>query len=148
MDQQLHFITLATKDLDAARRFYRDGLGWSPLLDVPGEIIFFQVAPGLVLGLFDAAMFVDDIGSKVTDVSTTGLMLAYNVDSHEAVNETAETAVTAGARLIQPPRPAGFGGFHAHIADPNGVIWEICYNPGWSIDPDGSVSLGGPSAAV
>ena len=45
MKQQAHFITLSTPDLDAARAFYCDGLGWTALLDVPGEIIFFQVAP-------------------------------------------------------------------------------------------------------
>ena len=39
MDQQLHFITVATRDLDAARSFFSDGLGWTPTLDVPGEII-------------------------------------------------------------------------------------------------------------
>ena len=56
MEQHLNFITLATRDLDAARAFYRDGLGWEPLLDVPEEIIFFQVAPGLVRGLFEAGI--------------------------------------------------------------------------------------------
>ena len=54
MEQSLHFITVSTADLDAARSFYITGLGWSPMLDVPGEIIFFQVAPGLVLGLFES----------------------------------------------------------------------------------------------
>ncbi|MEZ5086354.1 MAG: VOC family protein [Tessaracoccus sp.] len=53
MDQRLHFLTLATPDLDAARRFYRDGLGWTVFYDEPGEIVFFQIAPGLLLGLFE-----------------------------------------------------------------------------------------------
>ena len=61
MEQHLNFITLATRDLDAARAFYRDGLGWEPLIDVPGEIIFFQVGPGLVLGLFEAGKFDEDL---------------------------------------------------------------------------------------
>lgn len=53
MDQRLHFLTLATPDLDAARRFYRDGLGWTVFYDEPGGIVFFQIAPGLLLGLFE-----------------------------------------------------------------------------------------------
>lgn len=65
MQQQVHFVTVATADLAAARRFYRDGLGWQPTLDVPGEIIFFQIGPGLVLGLFDADGFARDIDAGV-----------------------------------------------------------------------------------
>jgi uncharacterized protein len=30
-------------DLEAARRFYLDGLGWEPILEVPGEVCFIQV---------------------------------------------------------------------------------------------------------
>jgi len=44
MKQAASFVTLATPDLDAARAFYVAGLGWEPLFDVPGEILFFQVA--------------------------------------------------------------------------------------------------------
>ena len=29
MDQRISFVTLAVRDLDASRRFYLDGLGWS-----------------------------------------------------------------------------------------------------------------------
>ncbi len=34
-----------------------------------------------------------------------------------------------------------FNNDYAHIADPNGVIWEICHNPGWRVDDDGTVRL-------
>ena len=39
MDQRISFVTLAVADLDASRRFYVDGLGWEPALDVPGEVM-------------------------------------------------------------------------------------------------------------
>jgi uncharacterized protein len=26
--------------------------------------------------------------------------------------------------------------YHGHIADPDGHVWEIAYNPDWSIGPD------------
>ncbi|SCK04872.1 VOC family protein [Streptomyces sp. WMMB 322] len=143
MDQRTHFITLATRDLEAARRFYRDGLGWEPLADVPEEIIFFQTGPGLVLGFFDAEKFREDIAGAVPDTSTSGVTLAHNVDSREAVDSVVNAAVAAGARLVKSPRPVPvFNGYHGHVADPNGVIWEICYNPGWSVDDSGRVHLG------
>ncbi len=70
MDHRLSFVTVATRDLDAARTFYRDAFGWSPHLDVPGEIVFYQVAPGLLLGFFDTASFDRDLG--VPPGTTTG----------------------------------------------------------------------------
>lgn len=49
----------------------------------------------------------------------------------------------AGGTVLTGPRPGPFGGvFHAHVADPNGVVWEIAHNPGWRIDDDGTVHLG------
>ncbi len=49
--------------------------------------------------------------------------------------------VEAGGTPIKTPARTSFGGYHAHIADPNGVIWEICHNPGWRVDDDGTVRL-------
>ncbi|MBH9834120.1 VOC family protein, partial [Clostridioides difficile] len=52
--------------------------------------------------------------------------------------------ISAGGTILKAPQPSQFGGvFHAHIQDPNGLIWEIAHNPGWRVDPDGSVHLGG-----
>jgi catechol 2,3-dioxygenase-like lactoylglutathione lyase family enzyme len=142
MEQQVHFITLSTSDLDAARAFYRDGLGWEALLDVPGEIIFFQVAPATVLGLFDKDKFVADMEGTPTDGRLGGLTLSHNVGSPADVDATVRRAVEAGATLVKAPRTAAFGGYHGHFADPNGVVWEVCHNPGWRVDATGRVHLG------
>lgn len=141
MDQRLHFITLATRNLDAARAFYQDGLGWEAKLDVPGEILFYQVAPGLLLGLFDAGKFAEDLGrSAAPDVS--GVNLSHNVGSPEAVRRTVESMASAGGTVLKEPAQGKFGGiFHAHVEDPNGVVWEIAHNPGWRINDDGGVEL-------
>ncbi|WP_314175100.1 VOC family protein [Streptomyces winkii] len=142
MDQRTHFVTFATPDLDAARTFYRDGLGWQPLGDVPGEIIFFQTGPGMVLGFFDSEKFRDELAGAVSDTSVTGVTLSHNVESREAVDALLNAAVAAGGRLVKSPEPVPvFNGYHGHFADPNGVVWEICHNPGWSIDASGQVRL-------
>ncbi len=57
MDQRLSFVTLAVPDLDAARRFSIDGLGWQPELDEPGEVLMFRVADRVVLSLWSQAGF-------------------------------------------------------------------------------------------
>ncbi|WP_349898706.1 VOC family protein [Parafrigoribacterium soli] len=143
MDQRIHFITFATADLDAARAFYRDGLGWGPLIDVPDEIIFFQVAPGLVLGLFDAEKFNEDLMGQTTTTAVSGVTLSHNVDSPAEVDSTVQALVAAGATVLKHPQQGAFGGiYHAHVTDPNGLIWEIAHNPGWRIADDGAVSFG------
>jgi len=142
MEPRIHFMTFATADLDAARAFYRGGLGWTPLVDVPGEILFFQVAPGLVLGLFDAEKFNEDLMGQVP-TAVSGVVLSHNVGSPAEVDSTVQALVAAGATVLKHPQQGAFGGiYHAHVSDPNGLIWEIAHNPGWSIGDDGAVSFG------
>jgi catechol 2,3-dioxygenase-like lactoylglutathione lyase family enzyme len=140
MKSNLHFLTLSTKDLDAARSFYRDGLGWEPLVDVPGEIIFFQVAPGFILGFFEAMKFAEDQGRSGLVSGVSGVTLSHNVESRDAVGSTVEKLVSAGGTVIKPPQDGAFGEiYHAHVSDPNGIVWEIAHNPGWRIDENGKV---------
>ncbi|GHC98758.1 VOC family protein [Zhihengliuella salsuginis] len=142
LGQQAHFITLSTPDLDASREFYVDALGWEPLLDVPGEIIFFQIAPGTVLGLFDADKFGQDLGGAPA-AGASGVTLAHNVGTRDGVGDVVRQMEAAGGRVLTPPEDGAFGGiFHAHVADPNGVVWEIAHNPGWTVRDDGRVVLG------
>jgi catechol 2,3-dioxygenase-like lactoylglutathione lyase family enzyme len=143
MDQQVHFLTLATADLDAARRFYVEGLGWQPLLDVPGEIVFFQIAPGTVLDFFEAGKFAQDLGRGPARPEVSGLTLAHNVASRDAVTAVVDAMAAAGGTVLTAPEEGAFGGvFHALVADPNGVVWEVAHNPGWSVDADGTVRMG------
>ncbi|MCP2031896.1 catechol 2,3-dioxygenase-like lactoylglutathione lyase family enzyme [Okibacterium sp. HSC-33S16] len=141
MDSRVHFITVATADLDAARHFYQEGLGWEPLVDVPDEILFFQIGPGLTLGLYDARTFTNDLLAPGT-AQPSGFTLSHNVDSATLVDETIERLLAAGATLVTKPQFAAFGGYHGHVADPNGIVWEIAHNPAWSVDETGAVLLG------
>ncbi len=142
MEQQVHVLTLATADLDAARRFYAEGLGWTPLLDVPGEIVFFQTAPGTVLAFFETARFARDLGTGPARPEVSGVTLAHNVADRDAVGELTDRMAAAGGTVLTAPEEGAFGGvFHALVRDPNGVVWEVAHNPGWSVGPDGAVRL-------
>ncbi|MGZ8179456.1 VOC family protein [Williamsia sp. SKLECPSW1] len=142
LDRSVHFVTIATPDLDAARRFYVDGLGWEPLLDVADEIVFFQVAAGMVLGLFEADKFAADVAGAIP-ATLGGFTLAHNVDSPEAVHTVVDRMRASGGTVVTPPEDGAFGGiFHAVVRDPNGVVWEVAHNSGWHVDADGTVHLG------
>jgi uncharacterized glyoxalase superfamily protein PhnB len=86
MDQSMHFISVSTADLDAARSFYITGLDWHPVIDAMQR---------------------------------------------------------AGGTVLKAPQTSAFGGiYHAHVQDPNGIIWEIAHNPSWRTDHDGTVTIG------
>jgi uncharacterized protein len=143
VQQAVSFFTVSTTDLDAAWTFYVEGLGWEPKMNVPGEIVFFQVAPGVILGFFEAGHFVADLGDQGTPAEKPGgFTLAYNVGSPEEVDRVLADAKAAGATIVKSGQYASFGGYHGHFADPNGVVWEVAHNPGWRVDGDGTVHLG------
>lgn len=59
-------MTLGVRDLTASKRFYKEGLGWTPLLEMD-SVIFFTVGPSLVLSLFSADALATDahhVGSQ------------------------------------------------------------------------------------
>ena len=53
MDQRISFLTLAVRDLEVSRRFYVDGLGWTPELEVEGDVIMLVAGERLLLSLRD-----------------------------------------------------------------------------------------------
>jgi uncharacterized protein len=143
MDPQVHFITLGVPDLEAARNFYVDGLGWPSAFEVPGEIVFIQVGHGLLLGLFGAAALEADIGPQAGSASGAApFTLAQVVPTEDQVVAVLAAAEAAGATILKPAQHADFGGFHGYFADPAGFRWEVATNPGWSVAPDGTVSIG------
>lgn len=143
MEPRVSLITLGVPDLAAARRFYVDGLGWTPTLEVPGEVVFVQVGHGVLLALFGSEDLARDVDPRSTGPAPApaGITLAHNVGSPQEVDAVVATALAAGARLVTPPAPAGWGGYHAYVADPAGTLWEIAFNPTWSVGPDGRVQI-------
>src|SRR5690606_41502032 len=65
--------------------------------------------------------------------------LAYNTRSPEEVDAVFEQAVAAGATVASSARTQEWGGYSGHIADPNGHLWEIAFNPQWPLDDRGRV---------
>lgn len=142
MDQRLHFLTLGVRDLARARRFYVDGLGWRPTLDVEGEVCFLQVAPGVLLALWRAEALAEDLGRPVDSrAGPDRVAMATNVGSPAEVDVAVARALEAGGTVLKAPQTTFFG-YHAYVADPEGFAWEIAHNPGWRIDADGTAHLG------
>lgn len=143
MDPRIDLITLGVPDLEAARRFYVEGLGWPTVLEIPGEFVLIQAGHSRALGLFGADELEADIGAPPPDGAPgLGVTLAQVVESEDAVTAVVERAVAAGATVLKEPQRAFWGGFHAYFADPAGFRWEIAHNANWRVEEDGRVGMG------
>ncbi len=148
MDQRLTMVTLGVRDLKRARSFYEEGLGWTAGPGTQEAVVFYQLAGGLLLGLYGLEALAEDAQLALADLTPGhnfgGVALAYNVTSPEAVDATLKEAEAAGATLLKPGQKVFWGGYSGYFADPDGHPWEVAHNPFWTLKEDGSVSLEGP----
>ncbi len=130
MDQRVSFITLAVTDLDVTRRFYVDGLGWEPEVDVPGEVLMFRVAEKVVLSLWVETGFTAEVGHAPARGGTPPVTLSHNLATTQGVDTVLEQARAAGASHVGEASERDWGGYSGYFADPDGFRWEVAYNPG------------------
>ena len=70
-----------------------------------------------------------------------GVTLAHNVRSPAEVDTVLAEAKAAGARIARPGGSTFWGGYSGVFVDPDGHPWEVAHNPGWTLEPDGSVRV-------
>ena len=70
-----------------------------------------------------------------------GVELAHNVRAPEHVAEVLEEALAAGGTIVRRSAVADWGGTTGAFADPDGYVWEVADNPGWTLAEDGTVHL-------
>lgn len=138
MEQRISLITLGVTDVARARTFY-ERLGWQG--QEVEQTVFFQ-AGGMVVVLWGRDKLADDAGlTNESNDGFGGIALAQNVRSRADVDAVLEQAASAGARITQPARETFYGGYAGHFADPDGHVWEIAYNPGFTLNEDGTLTL-------
>ena len=138
MEQRISLITLGVADLARARTFYQR-LGWQG--QEVEQTVFFQ-AGGMALVLWGRGKVADDAGlaDRGTD-GFGGITLAHNVRSRAEVDQILDDAADAGAEITQPARETFYGGYAGFFTDPDGHVWEIAYNPGFTLDDYGAITI-------
>ncbi len=139
MKQTISFVTLGVADLEISRRFYH-ALGWIESSGSQAEVAFFQVA-SIAFALFGRESLAEDANVSSEGSGFTGFTISHNVASEHEVVSTLQEAVAAGGRLIRAAEKAPWGGFRGYFADPDGFLWEVCYNPYFPLDEQGFVQL-------
>ena len=69
------------------------------------------------------------------------MALAHNVRIKKEVEPLMKIAEAAGATVLKPAQEASWGGYSGYFADPDGFAWEVAWNPGWRLTPDGSIHI-------
>jgi uncharacterized protein len=139
MEQRLSLVTLGVSDLERARTFY-EALGWTTGAEPGDDVVFFQTG-GMIVALWDRAKLAED--SCVEDGGGWGgVTLAYNTRSQEDVDAVIEEALEAGATIGREPAETFWGGYSGIFIDPAGHPWEVAHNPHWTVQDDGSTTLG------
>lgn len=148
MEQRLSLITLGVADLARSRRFYEQGLGWTPSPASQEAIAFYQLGGqtgGMALALYGRDALAEDahLAESGPTSGFGGITLAHNVRSREAVDALMDRAAQAGARVLKPAQDVFWGGYSGYFADPDGHPWEVCWNPHFPLAEDGSLRLPG-----
>lgn len=130
MDQRISFITLAVSDLEATRRFYLDGLGWTAELYLPGDVLMIRTGQHLILSLWAEPGFEAEVGPIRRGEGLVPITIAHNLRTEDEVDAVLELARSAGADPVEPGQRRDWGGYTGYFADPDGYRWEIAVNPG------------------
>lgn len=138
MKPRVSLVTLGVGDLERALRFYRDGLGLHTDgivgQDLPhGAVAFFELEGGLRLALWPRESIAHETGIAATVAQPGAFMLAHNVVSRAEVDQVMAEAQAAGARCVTPARDTAWGGYAGCFQDPEGHLWEVAWNPHWTL---------------
>lgn len=138
MEQRISLVTLGVTDLARSRAFY-EHLGWQG--QEVDETVFFQTGGSAVV-LWGRDKLAADSG-LVDDRpgGFSGVVLAQNVRSEAEVDRVMAAAEEAGASITRPAAETFYGGYAGVFTDVDGHAWEIAYNPGFTLEDDGSLTL-------
>jgi uncharacterized glyoxalase superfamily protein PhnB len=137
---RLSLVTLGVSDLSRATSFYAT-LGFEPSsASVEGNVTFYRMV-GSVLALYSRRQLAEDAKVANTGSGFGGISLGINYDSEDAVDEAFERWASAGATVMKLPEHAIWGGYTGYVADLDGHLWELAYNPGFPFTADGRLDL-------
>jgi uncharacterized protein len=138
MKPRIKVLTLGVNDLERSLAFYRDGMGL-PTEGIIGQefeegaVVFFHLNEDLILALYPTASLAKDAKITATQARLGAVSIGHLVGSREEVDAIMKQAEQAGAVLTDPPHDRFWGGYSGYFHDPDGHLWEIAWNPQWSI---------------
>ena len=140
MSAHISLITLGVADVAKATSFY-DRLGFARSKKSSEASVSFFQAGQVVLALWGRDAQRDDAQAAELWTGNGGIVVAQNLASEAEVDAMMARAQAAGARILKAAAKTFWGGYDGYFADPDGHVWEIAFNPFWSLADDGWVRL-------
>jgi uncharacterized protein len=138
MRPRIKVLTLGVSDLVRSLAFYRDGLGL-PTEGIIGQqfedgaVVFFHLNDDLILALYPSASLAKDARIIATEARLGAISIGHIVKSKGEVDALMQQAAAAGAVVTDPARDRFWGGYSGYFHDPDGHLWEIAWNPQWTV---------------
>ena len=138
MRARIKVLTLGVNDLERSLAFYRDGLGL-PTKGIIGQefedgaVVFFDLNDDLILALYPTASLSKDAKVEATRSRLGAVSIGHIVNSKEEVDLLMRRAEQAGAVITDPAHDRFWGGYSGYFHDPNGHLWEVAWNPQWTV---------------
>ena len=130
MKPHVSVITLGTRDMQRAKQFYSEGLGW-PILQDYGEWVSFGLGDGSsALGLHAWDALAADAGVAPEGSGFGGITLSYIVSADERVDAVLAEAERAGGAIVKPAQRPPWGGYFGYFADRDGYLWKVATGGG------------------
>ena len=127
MKAHVSSILLGVRDMDRAKKFYTEGLGWKVQSDF-GISVFFESDGASPVGFYGRDGLAAQVGTDPDGSGFSGVVLTYVVRSEARVEEVIAEAQAAGATVLNPAGALPWGGYGGTFADPDGYIWSIGYS--------------------
>ncbi|MFI6982919.1 VOC family protein [Embleya sp. NPDC050154] len=127
MKAHVSAILLGVRDMDRAKQFYTEGLGWK-IKDDFGVSVFFESDGASPVGFYGREGLADQVGTGADGTGFGGVVLTYVVRSRERIDEIMAEAATAGAKILKPAGDLPWGGYGGTFADPDGYIWSLGFS--------------------
>lgn len=137
MEQRATIIGLGVSDLQKSSDFYENQFGWKKTASSNEDISFFQLN-GILLSLYPRAKLAEDAGVNPKGEGFNAFSLAYCTRSKEEVDQLIENLEKKGVKVVKKPEEVFWGGYSSYVADPDGNLWEIAYNPFLPLDEEGN----------
>lgn len=134
---RLNLVCLGVRNMEKAIAFYKT-LGFQmPETEANPPIVFFN-NQGSKIELFPIEELARDINEiqppEINTSGFSGITLACNMKSKEAVDELMQKVVKAGGKVVKEPQMVEWGGYSGYFQDLDGYYWEIAYADSWQFD--------------
>jgi len=128
MEQRITFITLGVDDLNASVDLYENKFDWKRA-EMSNENLILYSLNGIHLALYSKEDLAKDATVNSTGDGFKGFTISYNVWSEKEVDSLIHSLRAKGVKIVKEPQKVFWGGYSSYVADPDGNLWEIAYNP-------------------